>query len=189
MAENKSDDLIGKGIGMAVALGALALGVATALMNNERSRQMRAELQGRVDDLGRRVDDLSAQARHRLDERRPDIEQGIQRGRQAAVEGLEKVKSVMEQGAEKAKDWVEQGAGRAQDMVQRATNKGSDVAHDATNAASDVADEAGERIEDVASDIHDGAHGDAGPGDGYGSGGQETVRLEGDERRDNPPGY
>ena len=87
MAENKSDDFIGKGVGMIVALGALALGVAAAVMNNERTRQMRAELKERVDDLGRRVDDLSTQARHRLEERRPDIEELIQRGRHAAVEG------------------------------------------------------------------------------------------------------
>jgi len=135
MAENKSDYLILKGLVLIVATGALALGVAAALMNNERSRQMREEFRGRIDDLGRRVDDLSAEARHRLDERRPDIEQGIQRGRQAAVEGLEKVRSAMEQGAEKAKVWVDQGAERAHDMVQRVAHKSGDAIQDTDDAA------------------------------------------------------
>ncbi len=174
MAENKSDDLVGKGIGLVVAAGALAFGVAAALMNNERSRQMREEFRGRIDDLGRRVDDLSAGARHRLDERRPDIEQGIQRGRQAAVVGLDKVKSAMEQGAEKAKVWVDQGADRAHDMVQRTAQKGGDAAKGGDDSAQELADGAKDKVSDAAGDS---------------SGVQDTVYLAGENQESNPPGY
>ena len=41
MANNNSDNMIGKGVGMLIAVGALAVGVAAAAMNNERARQLR----------------------------------------------------------------------------------------------------------------------------------------------------
>ena len=57
MSRQRPEDMVGRGLGVAVALGALALGVAAALMNSERTRQMRDDLRHRVDDLGRRVDE------------------------------------------------------------------------------------------------------------------------------------
>ena len=65
MAEHKDDDALTKALGVAIALGALAVGVGAALANNERTRQMRAEMKQRLDELGRRVDDLSAEAQRR----------------------------------------------------------------------------------------------------------------------------
>jgi hypothetical protein len=53
----------------------------------------------------------------------------------------------------------------------------------AENSLSGTASEASA----AASDIHDGAHGDAGPGDG--SGGQETMSLGGEGREESPSGY
>ena len=117
--DNKEENIITRGFGFAVALGALAIGVAAAVANNERTKQLRSEVQGRVDELGRRIDDLSAQARQTIEERRPEIEQTIERGRNVAVEGLEKMKGVVGPGVEKVRDVVEQGAERAQEMVQR----------------------------------------------------------------------
>ena len=117
MAEEKKtsfEDLFGKSIGLAIALGALAVGVAAAALNNERARQMRQEVQGRLDDLGKRVDELSAQATRALEERRPEIEETIQKGRKAVVEGLDKAREMVEQGAERAQGYVHRTTEKAQ---------------------------------------------------------------------------
>lgn len=149
MAGQKSsgEELFSKGLGVAIALGALAVGVAAAMMNNERSRQMREELRGRVDELGRKVEDLSAQADRMMQERRPEIEQTIQRSRRAAVEGLDKVRSVVEQGADKA-----------QEYVQRAGTRASDIAQNAGEKMREGADRAGEAVDSAMQDTGAAAH-------------------------------
>lgn len=109
MAEEKKtsfEDLFTKSVGIAFALGALAFGVAAAALNNERARQIREEVEGRLNDLGKRVDDLSAQAARAIDERKPEIEETIQKGRQAVVEGLDRAREMVEQGAERAQSYV-----------------------------------------------------------------------------------
>jgi ABC-type transporter Mla subunit MlaD len=107
------EDLLGKSLGVVVAIGALAVGIAAAAMNNERSRQMRDEVKTRLDVLGKRVDDLSAQANRALGEHRPEIEQTIQKGREAVVQGLDKARTVVEQGAERAQTYVNRTADNA----------------------------------------------------------------------------
>ena len=78
---NKGGDPLTRGLGVAIALGALAVGAAAAFLNSERNREMREDLQRQITDLSGRMDqELSA--------RRPEIEDAIQRGRQAAVENL-----------------------------------------------------------------------------------------------------
>ena len=116
------EDLFGKGIGIVVALGALAVGVAAAILNNERTQQMRQEVQGRLDDLGKRVDELSAQAARALEERKPDIEETIERSRKAVAEGLDRAREVVEQGAERAQSYVN----RAGEKTAASTNGSHD---------------------------------------------------------------
>ncbi|MEO5950880.1 MAG: hypothetical protein ABIQ44_00250 [Chloroflexia bacterium] len=109
MADEKKtsiEDLFTKGVGIAFAVGALAFGIAAAALNNERSRQIREEVQGRMDDLGKRVDELSSQAARAIDERKPEIEETIQKSRQAVVDGLDRAKEMVEQGAERAQSYV-----------------------------------------------------------------------------------
>src|SRR5947207_1963230 len=81
----KSGDPLTKGLSMAVALGALAFGAAAAFLNSERTRQLR-------EDMDRQIQDLSNRLERALAERRPDIEEAIQRSRQVAVTGLGKAK-------------------------------------------------------------------------------------------------
>jgi ElaB/YqjD/DUF883 family membrane-anchored ribosome-binding protein len=137
MAGQKSstEDLLGKGLGVAFAVGALAVGVAAALMNQEKARQIRAEVQSQLDDLGRRVDELSAQAARVVQEKRPDIENTITKSRQAVVDGLEKARTVVEQGAERAQEYVHKAA---QQSSSTAENAGDTV----SSAVEDVADDA-----------------------------------------------
>ena len=73
---------------MAVALGAWAFGAAAAFLNSERTRQLR-------EDMDRQIQDLSNRLERSLAERRPDIEEAIQRSRQVAVTGLEKSKGAV----------------------------------------------------------------------------------------------
>lgn len=108
-------DPLTRGLGMAIAAGALAAGAVAAFLNNERTRQMRADLQRQIDDLTVRLD-------HELTARRPEIENAIQRGRHAAVEGLERMKGVVEQGAEKAQDYVQKASVRASDSAVNLRN-------------------------------------------------------------------
>jgi gas vesicle protein len=95
--------------------------------------------------------------------------------------------------AEDAGDTVSDMADDAGDTAADAAGDASDAANEAVSNAgddmSDSMDQMRHHMDDVASDIHDGAHGDAGPGDDYDSGGQDTVRLEGENREGNPPGY
>lgn len=133
----KRDDNLQKALGLAVALGALAVGVAATVANNERTRQLREEMKVRLDDLGRRVDDLSGQAQQRvtdlslqaqsrvsdlssqaqrtIEERRPEIEQTIQKSREAVLGGLDKARSVVEQGADKAQEYVQRAGSHGGD--------------------------------------------------------------------------
>ena len=108
MAREKSsiEDLLTKGVGVAIAVGALAAGVAAAVANQERARQIRGDVQTQLDELSRRVDDLSAQATRVIQEKRPDIEETIARSRRVVVDGLEKARTVVEQGADKAQEYV-----------------------------------------------------------------------------------
>ncbi len=156
MSEKTTGDGLSKGLGIAVALGALAVGVATAVMNNDRTRQVRDELKQRVDELGRRVDELtaeaqkratelSAQAQRTIEERRPDIESTIQKSREAVIEGLDKAKTVVEQGAEKA-----------QEYVQRASTQASDKSGDVASASGDMADQAAHTATGPSPDTTDG---------------------------------
>jgi ElaB/YqjD/DUF883 family membrane-anchored ribosome-binding protein len=112
MARERSslEDLFTKGVGVAIAAGALAVGVAAAVANQERARQIRADVQSQIDDLSRRVDDLSAQATRVIQEKRPDIEETIAKSRRVVVDGLEKARTVVEQGAEKAQEYVHKAA-------------------------------------------------------------------------------
>jgi ElaB/YqjD/DUF883 family membrane-anchored ribosome-binding protein len=127
--------LFAKGLGVAVAVGALAVGVVAALMNQERARQIRADVQGQLDELGKRVDDLSSQAARVVQERRPDIENTISRSRQAVVDGLDKARNVVEQGAEKAQEYVHKAA-------QQSASTAEDVGDTVSAAVDDVADDA-----------------------------------------------
>ncbi len=116
MADEKKtsfEDLFTKSVGIAFALGALAFGVAAAALNNDRARKIREEVQGRMDDLGKRVDELSSQAARALDERKPEIEETIQKGRQAVVDGLDKAREMVEQGAERAQSYVHRASDKA----------------------------------------------------------------------------
>jgi ElaB/YqjD/DUF883 family membrane-anchored ribosome-binding protein len=139
--KSSSEDLFAKGLGVAFAMGALAVGVAAALMNQERARQIRAEVQSQLDDLGRRVDDLSAQATRMVQEKRPDIENTITKSRQAVVDGLEKARNVVEQGAERAQEYVHKAAQQTSGAAEKAGDTVSstveDVADDARMAADD----------------------------------------------------
>jgi ElaB/YqjD/DUF883 family membrane-anchored ribosome-binding protein len=132
---SSGEDLFAKGLGVAVAVGALAVGVVAALMNQERARQIRADVQGQLDELGKRVDDLSSQAARVVQERRPDIENTISRSRQAVVDGLDKARNVVEQGAEKAQEYVHKAA-------QQSASTAEDVGDTVSAAVDDVADDA-----------------------------------------------
>ena len=85
---DRSGDPLTKGLSMAVALGAWAFGAAAAFLNSERTRQLR-------EDMDRQIQDLSNRLERSLAERRPDIEEAIQRSRQVAVTGLEKSKGAV----------------------------------------------------------------------------------------------
>jgi len=152
MARDRSsvEDLFAKSIGVAFAVGALGLGVAAALMNQERARQVRAEIQVQLDELRQRIDELSAQAAKVIDERRPDFEDTIAKSRQAVVGSLDKARTA-----------VEQGAGKAQDYVQKATQQASGATDAAASTASatmgDTADTAGATMDDVAGNLSDSA--------------------------------
>lgn len=137
---NKNSDPLSKGLGMAIALGALAVGAAAAFLNSERTRQMREDLQRQISDLSDRMD-------RELTARRPEIEDAIQRGRQVAVESLERVKGA-----------VEQGADRAQEYVQRASVKTSDAAVDLRDKTSTATSEAAGKAEDTVDSITPRAH-------------------------------
>lgn len=151
MSEKTSgSDGLSKGLSVAVALGALAVGVATAVVNNGRTKQTREELRQRVDELGMRVDELTAEAQKRaadfsvqaqrtLEERRPDIESAIQKGREAVIEGLDKAKTVVEQGAEKAQEYVQRVSTQAAEKADDAASTVADVAQDASGAMGDMA--------------------------------------------------
>ncbi len=130
MAGQKStgEEILSRTLGIVIAAGALAVGVAAALMNNERTRQVQEELRARVDELGKQVSDLTTQAQSAILERRPEIEQTIQRSRRAALDGLEKAKSVVEQGADKAQEYVQRAGQPAQD-AQGGTPDAEQPAH------------------------------------------------------------
>ena len=100
---NRNEDPLTRGFTMLVAVGALAFGAVAALMNSERTRQMRQDLEGQINDLSGRLD-------RTLQERRPEIEDAIQKGRRAAVDSLEKAKGVVEQGADKAHEYVQRAS-------------------------------------------------------------------------------
>lgn len=144
--KSSTEETLTRALGVMIALGALAVGAAAAVMNNERSKQMRDDMKLRVDELGKRVDDLSSQAKRTLEERRPEIEDTINRSRQAAVEGLEKVKTVVEQGSDKAQEYVQR-------MSQQGQNGASEAADKAGEAMSDMADEAGANIRKGADEV------------------------------------
>lgn len=151
MSEKTSGkDGLSKGLSVAVALGALAVGVATAVVNNGRTKQVREDLRQRLDELGKRVDeltaeaqkrasDLSTQAQRTLEERRPEIESTIQKGREAVIEGLDKAKTAVEQGAEKAQEYVQRASAQAADKVDDAAGAVENVAQDASGAVGDMA--------------------------------------------------
>ncbi len=124
MARDRStgEEIFSKSLGFAIALGSLAFGVAAAMMNNERTRQMQEELRQRMDELGRKMEDFSAQAQGAIQDRRPEIEDTIQRSRRAAVDGLEKAKGVVEQGADKAQEYVQRMSQQAQQAAKTSTN-------------------------------------------------------------------
>jgi hypothetical protein len=127
---------------MAVALGALAFGAAAAMLNSERMKEMRR-------DLERQIDDLSNRLERSLAERRPDIEEAIQRSRQAAVDGLDRVKVAVEQGADKAQEYVYKASSRtagataptAEQTEQRMLEAGEPV--EAGSAEAPVQDQPG----------------------------------------------
>src|SRR3954453_2801142 len=100
---NRNEDPLTRGFTMLVAVGALAFGAVAALMNSERTRQMRRDLEGQINDLSAKLD-------RTLQERRPEIEDAIQKGRRAAVDSLEKAKGVVEQGADKAQEYVQRAS-------------------------------------------------------------------------------
>jgi ElaB/YqjD/DUF883 family membrane-anchored ribosome-binding protein len=139
---SSGEDLFAKGLGVAVAVGALAVGVVAALMNQERARQIRADVQGQLDELGKRVDDLSSQAARVVQERRPDIENTISRSRQAVVDGLDKARNVVEQGAEKAQEYVHKAA-------QQSASTAEDVGDTVSAAVDDVADDARMAVDEI----------------------------------------
>lgn len=193
--QKQDDDILSKGLGVLFGAAALAVGVGAAIINSERTRQMREELKVRVDDLSKRVDELTEQGRHIIEERRPEIEQTMQRSRQAAVEGLEKVKQVVTEGAERARTMVEQGAEKAQGTAKRVTHHTVDGAEDVASTAEQTAQEAGEgageatgqatmRIDQVAQDMPEA--GMPGPEPTETSSGGENEEAA---SQDNPPGY
>src|SRR5438046_47264 len=102
----KSGDPLTKGLSMAVALGALAFGAAAALLNSERTKQMRQDLERQIQDLSNRLEVALA-------ERRPEIDDAIQKSRKVAVDGLEKFKGVVEQSADKAQEYVHRASSKA----------------------------------------------------------------------------
>ncbi|HET9494183.1 MAG TPA: hypothetical protein VFR15_08140, partial [Chloroflexia bacterium] len=161
MSRQRPEDIVGRGLGFAVALGALALGVAAALMNSERTRQMREELRGRVDDLGKRVDELSAQAGRMIEERRPEIEETIERGRKVVLEGLDKAKSAVDQGAERAQEYVHRSGPGLRDTAEDFGNRVESAAGEAKETAGEWFDKGQNVGQRMASDI-DNAMDDAG---------------------------
>lgn len=166
----RTDDPVARGLSMAVALGALAFGAATAFLNSERMRQMRVDLERQIDDLSKRMEST-------LEERRPEIEDAIERSRRVAMQGLEKVKSA-----------VEEGADMAQTYVQRTTSQAS-----AGQAASQqaAASGGGETVEETveAASTEPGAPEFSGPSET----GEPTRRVDGDGGNDSDisrnPGY
>lgn len=161
------EDLFAKSVGVAVAVGALAVGVAAAVLNQERARQMRAEVQGQIDELGKRIDDLSSRAARLLEEKRPDIESTLAKSRQAVIDGLERAKGIVEQGAE-----------RAQDYVHKASHQAAGSAENVEKAWDDTAETVGTAVEDVADDARNAA-------DDFGMGG-ETRNLHTNGSTDGP---
>ena len=139
MARERSsmEDLLAKGVGVAFAVGALAVGVAAAVANQERARQVRADVQTQLDELGRRVDDLSAQASRVLQEKRPEIEDTIAKSRRAVVDGLDKARSVVEQGAERAQVYVQKASQQASSAANQTTSTNTGTSTDVTQAADD----------------------------------------------------
>ena len=103
-------DPLSRGLSMAVALGALAFGAATAVVNSERTKQMRQ-------DLERQIEVLSGKLERALEERKPEIEDAIQRSRKVAVDGLEKVKGAVEVSADKAQEYVHRTSSKAADAT------------------------------------------------------------------------
>lgn len=133
MARERSsiEELFTKGVGVAIAVGALAVGVAAAVANQERARQIRADVQSQLDDLSHRVDELSAQATRVIQEKRPDIEETIAKSRRVVVDGLEKARTVVEQGAEKAQEYVHKAAQQSSGSAPAV----DDVAEDASTSS------------------------------------------------------
>ncbi|MFL5735703.1 MAG: hypothetical protein ACJ78Q_21300 [Chloroflexia bacterium] len=113
---DRSGDPLTRGLSMAIALGALAFGAAAALLNGERTKQLR-------EDLERQIDDLSNRLERALAERRPDIEEAIQRSRQVAVDGLDKVKGAVEQSADKAQEYVYKASSRTAGATASSTEQ------------------------------------------------------------------
>jgi len=132
---NKRGDPLTRGLGVAIALGALAVGAAAAFLNSERNREMREDLQRQITDLSGRMDqELSA--------RRPEIEDAIQRGRQAAVESLDRVKTA-----------VEQGADFAQEYVRKASVKTSDAAVDLRGQTPAIEGDGADKVQDTVNSV------------------------------------
>ncbi len=168
MDERRSnDDILAKAFGVAVAVGALAVGVASAVVNGERTRQMREEMRLRVDELGKRVDDLQVQAQRTIEENRPQVESAIERGRQAVVEGFEKARVAVEQTADKAQEYVQRTAQQAggdagPDTTQQASGgseHGSEHVYEASSGAGEgsaqMPETIGDMPGDITSEIHD----------------------------------
>jgi hypothetical protein len=101
------------------------------MMNNERSRQMREDLKLRMDDLSKQVENLTAKAEQALEQRRPDIEETIQRGRKVAASGLDKAKSLVDQSAERAQEYVQKMGQQTQDAAEQAGDKVKSAADNA----------------------------------------------------------
>ncbi len=146
--QSRGGDPLTRALGIGIALGALAFGAVAAIMNSERTRQMR-------DDLERQIQDLNRKLETALAERRPDIEQAIEKSRQVAVQGLDRVKGV-----------VEEGADRAHEYVQRATVTGEQYGEGSTSSAQAALPEAGEAVSEGRTDTTDTGTGFSTNGDG-----------------------
>jgi len=143
--EDPGGELLGGLLGTPMEVGLflrLAVGVAAAVFNQERARQIRADVQTQLDELGRRVDDLTSQATRVMEEKRPDIENTIAKGKQAVVDGLEKARSAVEQSADKA-----------QEYVQKTAKDVPDQAEQAGDAMKDAADTVGDNVSGAVDDV------------------------------------
>lgn len=148
---NRNNDPLTRGLGMAIALGALAVGAAAAFLNSERTRQMRQDLERQINDLSNRMD-------HELAARRPEIEDAIHRGRQVAVESLEKMKGVVEQGADKAQEYVHRASVKVSDAPVDMRDTSSKLLTEGATGAQDTVDSITASAGDTMNDVNTGVN-------------------------------